>query len=368
MWSEKQTFYNKKLDDAAAALKDMNSRYKASQSSLEAAKAEASGANVENKGEEGGSPGKKESFDALETKGQLVVLKKQNAALKIEVKAIQMELRSKTIVEDQKSKLIDLLDRKVNQLKEQNKKLLEKQISGETGASKEGEKKSEDSTDGQNTAASNDELLSAQKTIKELSEKLLYSEKYGERLKNANSELKAMLSDLEQKGVKLMDLAKTKVKSYSEENKQLKSDMGDLSTKVSEGEAQVKEVQSRLNAAEKEKDHIVSDKKNLEEKLDLLTDSIVNKEETNIEIMNEVLKIRDSLAKTEEDRVHREFHEKLNNLETENKDLVEALNRTKEDYEQLLSEKKVLDEQMRSLKAVLNPGAPLGGSADEVKP
>ncbi len=363
MWSEKQTFYNKKLDDAAAALKDMNSRYKKAQSSLEAFKAEASGASAENKGEDG----KKEGFDALETKGQLMVVKKQNAALKIEVKAIQMELRSKTIVEDQKSKLIDLLDRKVNQLKEQNKKLLEKQIAGETGA-KDAAKTAEDATDGQNVVSSSDELLNAQKQIKELSEKLLYSEKYGEKLKHANTELKAMLSDLEQKGVKLMDLAKTKVKSYSEENKQLKSDMGDLSSKVTEGEAQVQQVKDRLDAAEKEKDHIVSDKKNLEEKLDLLTDSIVNKEETNIEIMNEVLKIRDSLAKTEEDRVHREFHDKLNNLETETKDLVEALNRTKEDYEQLLSEKKVLDEQMRSLKAVLNPGAPLGGSTDEVKP
>ena len=292
------------------------------------------------------------NFDVLEAKGQLTVMQRKNTALQIELKAVEMELKSKTMIEEQKSKLIGLLDKKLAQVNKRNKDLSEKidKIKGEEGKSAEvaGDTKS---PEGQ------ERVNELQAKIQELTERLEYSETVNAQLKHSNTELRKMLTDLEDKGVKLMDLAKEKIKKYSDENKQLKSDTEGLSKRVSEGDDQVKEVKNLLKAAEKEKDDIVQQKKVLEIQLDALAESIVNKEETNIEIMNEVLKIRETMAQSEEERFKQEYKDKVDNLEKENKELVENLQKSKEDYDKVSAEKSILNEQMKNLKAVLNPVA-----------
>ena len=336
-WAERQQFYNGKIDEATKAVSNMKDKL-----DRQNALVSTSSAAVKN-------------FDMIEAKGQLTVLQRKNTALQIELKAVEMELKSKTMIEEQKSKLIGLLDKKLTQVNKRNKDLAEKIDSMKEGQATE---QSAKGTGGEGQ----EKITDLQTKIQELSERLEYSESINSQLKHSNTELRKMLNDLEGKGTKLMDLAKEKIKKYSEENKQLKSDTEGLSKQLTEGDEQVKEVKTLLQAAEKEKEHIVQQKKDLEVKLDTLTESIVNKEETNIEIMNEVLKIRESMAQNEEERINKQYKEKMAALEAENKTLAENLQKTKEDFDKVSAEKAILDGQMKNLKAVLNPIAVTGAN------
>ena len=58
-----------------------------------------------------------ESFNKTEADGQMVLKGKQIQALRIELKASEMELRSTKLLEQQKQKLLDLMERKIISLK-----------------------------------------------------------------------------------------------------------------------------------------------------------------------------------------------------------------------------------------------------------
>lgn len=331
-WTERQEFYNKKIEEATKAVSSMKNKLDRQNALVGTQLANAASTSAAN-------------FDVTHAKGQLIIMQRKNAALQIELRAVELELKSKTMLEEQKSKLIEMLDKKVGQVNQRNKDLAEKidrmKQQGETAAEgKEGELGGEEK---QNLLA---------KTL-DLTERLEYSQKIEAQLRLSNQELRKMLADLEHKGVNLMDLAKEKIKKYSDENKQLKADIEGMKTEGNDD--QVKEVKNLLHAAEKEKSEIAQEKKDLEAKLNALSESIVNKEETNIEMMNEVLKIRESLAATEEARVTRQCEAALSALEAQNADLRADAQCARDELERVSREKAVLDEQMKTLKAVLNP-------------
>ena len=127
------------------------------------------------------------NFESTEAKGQIVLKDKQIQALRMELKASDMELRSVKLLEAQKSKLMALMEKKIVSLKERNVTLVAQGkadgVDGKAGGAQ---------TPGETEFSADDRKL--------LVEKLECSTKLNTDLKSANKELKQMLGSIEEKG------------------------------------------------------------------------------------------------------------------------------------------------------------------------
>ena len=191
VWTEKESRLKNHVEVAEQSLNELRSQIGASQSS--------------------GTQG----FDIAELVGKLAVLQKTNAALEIELKTANLELDNKKQVDSGKTKLIELLDKKVEQLSEQNKRMLTQL---ETAAE-----------DRQKDAAGS---KVANTLLEETMNRMQRADAINEQLQKANEALRKMLENVEEKGQRIGTLAKEKLSLYKEENSKLLANVQGLTREV----------------------------------------------------------------------------------------------------------------------------------------
>jgi len=173
---------------------------------------------------------------------------------------VNIELGTKTMLEEQKTKLIDMMEKKIKQLMERNKVL----------ETKNKEILEKQTNDAQNKSP--EDLSAHEAEIKELKSKLADQEDLNSNLQSNNSQLRKMLNSIEEKGAKVANIAKEKVHKYSDENKVLKGDIDKLRELVKEKEQkelgkdkQITELQKTIADVEVEK---AQDKETLQSALE----------------------------------------------------------------------------------------------------
>ena len=141
-----------------------------------------------------------QDMETRELKVKIVCLEKNSIALQMEVKCAELQLEAKTRVDEQKTRLIELLDKKVQSLQQKNTRVMEMI---ETLLK---EKNSH-----------SNRLIMATKNMEELSARLKESERLQNELRYTNQELKKMLETIEEKGTQIAKVAKEKVLKYKAE-------------------------------------------------------------------------------------------------------------------------------------------------------
>ncbi len=201
-------------------------RETALQKAVEEAKAGTGAANTtENTAQQAGS-----AFDLIELKGKLTSMEKRNKALEIDVKRCELEVRAKVMVDEKKTQLIDLLDKKLAQEKQKIQKVMN--MAEEAIRNKEAMAK---------------KLSQATDQIVDLSKRLTESEKIRGELKVGNQQLRVMLNSIEGKGKKIADLAKEKVRQYDTDNKNLKEEVAKMTREATESKTRISDLQSMLD-------------------------------------------------------------------------------------------------------------------------
>ncbi len=204
MFEEKEVIWKGHIEDAERNAGEMNDKLKMSVSAAAAAAA---------------GPSATSQAEMLELKMKLTTQTKANQVLRIDLKSSEMQLNMKTKIDEGKSKLVELLDKKVTQLDTKNKELrglLE-------GAVKDRE-----------TTAEKMEDLGGDK---DLSQQLADSEKAYQDVKMVNKELRQMLNELEEKSKKIAMMAKEKVLKYVDQNKILQENIVSLTQQLQDAQA-----------------------------------------------------------------------------------------------------------------------------------
>ncbi len=204
MFEEKEVIWKGHIEDAERNAGEMNDKLKMSVSAAAAAAA---------------GPSATSQAEMLELKMKLTTQTKANQVLRIDLKSSEMQLNMKTKIDEGKSKLVELLDKKVTQLDTKNKELrglLE-------GAVKDRE-----------TTAEKMEELGGDK---DLSQQLADSEKAYQDVKMVNKELRQMLNELEEKSKKIAMMAKEKVLKYVDQNKILQENIVSLTQQLQDAQA-----------------------------------------------------------------------------------------------------------------------------------
>lgn len=141
-----------------------------------------------------------QDMETREMRVKIVCLEKNCIALQMEVKCAELQLEAKTKVDAQKTRLVELLDKKVQSLQQKNDRVMEMI-----------------ETLLKDKNAHSNRLIMATKNMEELSAKLKQSEKLQNELRYTNQELKKMLETVEEKGTQIAKLAKEKVLKYKAE-------------------------------------------------------------------------------------------------------------------------------------------------------
>jgi len=123
------------------------------------------------------------------------------------------QVAAKEKVDAKKTRLVELLDAKMDKVEKRNLQLVEMMEQ----MVKEKETHSR-------------RMNEATKNMEELGRKLAESEKIKNELRSMNSELKTMLENMEGKGTKIAQLAKEKVLKYKEENVKMQQQLDQMKT------------------------------------------------------------------------------------------------------------------------------------------
>ena len=164
-WAEKEVMFMTSLDESQEIIVELNKKF--GLLSTEVQKSQMS-----------------RNFSDTEVKGELVLRDKQIQALKIELKASNMELRSLKMLDAQKTKLMALMERKIVSLKEKNVALSAQPLGEDVAAT--------------GSSGGGGEFSVEDKNI--LEKNLEDAETLNANLRTANKELKLMLRSIEDKG------------------------------------------------------------------------------------------------------------------------------------------------------------------------
>ena len=151
-----------------------------------------------------------------------------SAALEAELESLQRDVKAKKSVDDKKTRLIEQLDARVGNLERRLTALLTLLETCCRGSD-----------------AKTAKLMTAAKTVEQLIAALDDSEHLRVKLKSANGELTTMLHAVEEKGMKIGQMAKLKLTKYAAENRRLKAALGEREGEEGEkgetkGEAEVR--------------------------------------------------------------------------------------------------------------------------------
>ena len=143
-------------------------------------------------------------MNIAELMAKIAILQKQNATLQIELKTANLELGSKTQTDAGKTKLIELLDKKIEQLQGQNQRMLVQieNCADDRKRDAEGNKTSHN-------------------LIEATMDRLKRADAINGQLQKANDALRKMLESMEEKSQKISTLAKEKLVLYKNENTKL---------------------------------------------------------------------------------------------------------------------------------------------------
>ena len=276
----------------------------------------------------GDSKSANQKFDMMELRGQLMVQKKKNQALEMNVKSAEMELAAKIKVDAKKTELIDLLDKKLTKQKHEIDYLF--QTAQTLIKEKEAQSK---------------KLSSASEELIKLSKRYVDSEKVANEMRRQNNQLKTMLNSLEGKGKKLVGLAKEKVKSYTDENKRLQEEVEDLRQEIDLGReslgSKVKTLETTLTATctdiLTQVERLVQ-KENLDdqgkEELGQIQERIKSLEKTKLDVAKTLSESRAS----EEANINAKLEAKISELSKQNADILAQVESIKQEREKLKQE------------------------------
>ncbi|ESO02642.1 hypothetical protein HELRODRAFT_188788 [Helobdella robusta] len=149
-------------------------------------------------------------MELTELKVKVACLEKTSAALKLELKCAELQVEAKDRVDKQKTRLIELLDHKVQSLESKNNRLIEMV----EGLIEEKQSRS-------------NRLLDATKSMETLTSKLENSARVQQELRHNNEELKKMLNNMQNKGSQIAKLAKEKLVKYKDENERMQGELDD---------------------------------------------------------------------------------------------------------------------------------------------
>lgn len=281
------------------------------------------------------------SKDALahaELVTKLAIQKKETAAVKIELKAAQLELQCKTQTDAGKTKVIELLDKKIEQLQGQNGRMLA-QI----------EKVSEDRM---RDAEGN---RSSQHLIEATMDRLKRAEAINTELQKANESLRTMLHSMEEKSQKISNLAKEKMTLYKAENTKLQLDvqllMKEMTKLKAGGEGKAKEASEGSTGGQSPKtvdDAVLQALDSSRKDVDMWKTKY---EEATTELEKLRLTMLDAEKRViEEKSAGGEAPSKLIQLEQEKKDLLKTLDKSREEVKKILVEKMKVDEEAKMVE------------------
>jgi chromosome segregation ATPase len=205
-----------------------------------------------------------QNMDLTELKGKVTAQQKQIMALEMDVRSAKIEVDQKNHLDAKKSKLIELLDKRLAQSQEEIQQL---QV-------KKNKLCNMVDTMLRDKDRQTKKLIEATHQITELCRQNDSRIQEIDALTKSNEELKKMLDDLKFKGVEIAKLAKEKVLKYKDESKnlqkeldalkeglppgsceqleQLQEELKEVAAKTAareEHEAQLSELQGQLNAA-----------------------------------------------------------------------------------------------------------------------
>jgi len=130
-----------------------------------------------------------------------------------------LQVAAKEKVDAKKTRLVELLDAKLDKVEKKNLQLVEMM---------------EQMVKDKETHARR--MNEATKNMEELGRKLADSEKVKTELRSMNSQLKTMLENMEGKGTKIAQLAKEKVLKYKEENVSLHQQLEQMRTDAADAQ------------------------------------------------------------------------------------------------------------------------------------
>jgi len=150
-------------------------------------------------------------MEVMELKVKVICQEKNILALRMELKAAELQVEAKNKIDEKKTRLVELLDNKLAATEKRNAKMidmLEQML------------KEKDS----NT----NRLKDATKNMTDLSQRLQDSERIKTELLRVNAELRKMLENIETKGSQIAKLAKEKVLKYRSENDAMQLELNTL--------------------------------------------------------------------------------------------------------------------------------------------
>jgi chromosome segregation ATPase len=146
-----------------------------------------------------------------ELRVKIICQEKTIMAMKMELKAAELQVEAKNKIDAKKTRLVELLDNKLQTVEKRNTKLLEMV-----------EQMLKDKN------ASTDRLKEATRNMEDLSTRLVNSERTKNELTRVNTELRKMLDSLETKGSQIAKLAKEKVMKYVDANALMQQELTGL--------------------------------------------------------------------------------------------------------------------------------------------
>jgi len=150
-------------------------------------------------------------MEVTEMKVKIICQEKNILALRMELKAAELQVEARLKVDEKKTRLIELLDNKLASVEKRNIKLMDMV-----------EQMLKDK-DGNSTR-----LRDATKNMQDLTQRLVESERIKSELLRMNAELRKMLENIESKGTQIAKLAKEKVPKYKDEKDQMEQKLSDM--------------------------------------------------------------------------------------------------------------------------------------------